>query len=250
VAYFPKKDFEWNLLNVYNYKKPGKFDSYFDFLRKNLDRKGDLIESGVFQGSSLLSVALFLKENNSDKIIYGFDSFSGFPKQKNKNDEISNFSKLFKKNHISKNNYDDYINSVEIMKKTSNFNKEYSSISSSRNFSNTKKENIEKKIKFLGLKNIKLIDGLFSTTMKNFTPRNRILGGILDCDLYMSYKYSLKYLWPFLEKKGLFYLDEYYSIKFPGARIACDEFIQENKAKLINFKSPKDSFERWGIKKI
>ena len=65
----PKKDFEWNLLGIYNYNKPGKFSGYFDFLKKNLDKDGDLVEAGVYQGKSLLSVALFLKEMKSNKII-------------------------------------------------------------------------------------------------------------------------------------------------------------------------------------
>ena len=43
----PKKDFEWNLLGIYNYNKPGKFSGYFDFLKKNLDKDGDLVEESV-----------------------------------------------------------------------------------------------------------------------------------------------------------------------------------------------------------
>ena len=38
----PKKDFEWNLLGIYYGYKPGKFSGYFDFLKKNLDKDGDL----------------------------------------------------------------------------------------------------------------------------------------------------------------------------------------------------------------
>ncbi len=250
MVYYPEKDFEWNLLNIYNYRKKGKFDSYFNFLKMNLKKPGDLVEAGVFQGSSILSTALFLKENNSKKIIYGFDSFSGFPKHKNKNDDVSMFYKLKKEKLISNEQFRNFKKSIEILNKTSKNKKDFSSISSSKNFSNTKKSSILKKIKYLGLDNIKLIDGQFDKTMKAFKPRNTILAGILDCDLYMSYHYSLNYLWPLLEKNGLFFLDEYYSIKFPGAKIACDEFIKKNRAKLIKFKSPKISFERWGMKKI
>lgn len=63
----PRFDFEWNMLGIYNYKRDGKLSRYFKFLINNLDKEGDLIEAGVFRGSTLLSVALFLKENSSDK---------------------------------------------------------------------------------------------------------------------------------------------------------------------------------------
>ena len=40
---------------------------------------GDIVESGVYKGSSLLAMGLLLKEIGSSKKVYGFDSFSGFP---------------------------------------------------------------------------------------------------------------------------------------------------------------------------
>ena len=45
------------------------------------------------------------------------------------------------------------------------------------------------------------------------------------------YELALNYIWPSLTKKGIIYLDEYYSLKFPGARIASNEFFKENKIK-------------------
>ena len=52
-----------------------------------------------------------------------------------------------------------------------------------------------------------------------------------------------------LEKNGYIHLDEYYSIKFPGARIAIDEFCSLNKIKLKKQKTPSYEFERWYLKK-
>ena len=75
---FLKNDWEFSVLNIYNYNKPGPFSSYFDFIKKNHKKiPGDLLEAGVHKGKSLLSVALFLKEIGSKKksmdMILGLD---------------------------------------------------------------------------------------------------------------------------------------------------------------------------------
>ena len=60
--------------------------------------------------------------------------------------------------------------------------------------------------------------------------------GIIDSDLYNSYKVALKFFWPRLIKGGCLYLDEYFSFKYPGAKIACDEFFNENQLAEMNKK--------------
>ena len=76
-----------------------------------------------------------------------------------------------------------------------------------------------------------------------------ILGGIIDCDLYESYKIALNFIWPKLAKTNLLFLDEYYSLKFPGAKVAVDEFIKNKSALLIKNHENKEDFERWYLKK-
>ena len=44
-------------------------------------------------------------------------------------------------------------------------------------------------------------------------------------------------------------LDEYYSLKFPGAKIACDEFFKENRIFPKFSKIRQGDFERWYVKK-
>ena len=69
-------------------------------------------------------------------------------------------------------------------------------------------------------------------------PKNKILLANLDCDLYDSYKLALNYI-SISYKKRIIYLDEYYSLKFPGARIASNEFFKENKIKPSKIKTSK-----------
>ena len=62
-----KKDWEFNVLGIYNYLKSGRFDSLFNFIKENHHKiKGDIVEAGVFRGNSLIAIAMYLKEIDSD----------------------------------------------------------------------------------------------------------------------------------------------------------------------------------------
>lgn len=85
----PKENWEFNTLDIYNYTRPGPYELYFNNIRlRSLIDPGDLVEAGVFNGHTLLATALLLREMGSDKLIYGFDTFSGFPESQSKFDEI------------------------------------------------------------------------------------------------------------------------------------------------------------------
>ena len=56
----------------------------------------------------------------------------------------------------------------------------------------------------------------------------------------MTMGLSLPKAWENTTKGGMIYLDEYYSLKFPGAKIAVDEFIKD---KEINIKSESTNFD-------
>ena len=71
--------------------------------------------------------------------------------------------------------------------------------------------------------------GPFSKTVKNFFDKKKynISSANLDCDLYEGYKICLPIAYENLSKSGFIHLDEYFSFKYPGAKIACDEFFAE-----------------------
>jgi len=247
-------DFEFNLLNIENFNRSLRLKALVKFIKKNKNVKGDYFEFGVYQGSSLLSVAILFKKLNIKKKVYGFDSFSGFPKY-DLQDNIKNFKKLLLKKQISKKHYEKIKLFLKI-KKFKQFSKPKNfypkNISTSLNFSKNSQKSLLEKIKKLGLNNIKLVKGNFSKTVPNFFKRNKkisIFACNIDCDLYHSYKIILPFVWNKLNKKGMALLDEYYSLKFPGARIACNEFFRKNKIKPIKAISLDNDFERWYIKK-
>lgn len=109
---------------------------------------------------------------------------------------------------------------------------------------------IKKKIKYLGLDNIILVKGSFIKSFKKYS-KCKFMGGIIDCDLYNSYKQCLNFFSPRLSRNGEIFLDEYYSLKYPGARLACDEFATLNKNFILEkYKKIQGEFERWKLKKV
>jgi hypothetical protein len=209
--------------------------------------EGDIFEFGVYRGNSLLSMALLLKKLNSNKIIYAFDTFSGFPSY-SEFDSVEMFDKLYSDNVISEEHYERHkllISLKTFLKEQSDVST--SNISSSGDFSENSVEALRNKISLLGLDNIKIVQGDFKNTLpKFFNKKNRkIFSANIDCDLYDGYKTVLPYIWNNLSIGGYVHLDEYYSLKFPGARIACNEFFQESGA--VPQKNPvaNTEFERW-----
>ena len=56
-----KYDYEFSLLNIENYNLTSRMIFIKNFLRNHSNLEGDYYEFGVFQGSSIISVALIFK---------------------------------------------------------------------------------------------------------------------------------------------------------------------------------------------
>lgn len=251
IKYFGNEDYFYNVLGI---EKPDsrRLKYLFNHIRSN-KVKGDIMEFGVYGGASLIAIALILKEIGSKKKIYGFDSFSGFPSF-TVEDDLKNFEKysynnnyknpkLFSKTFLSERIK--YLDCLNFTRKNKNFTK--NNISSSGNFDNTNLSLLKSKIKKLKLNNIVLVKGDYIKTIPKFFKNNKtkISAVNIDCDLYMSYKIVLNNIYPNLNKKAYVHLDEYYSFKFPGAKIACNEFFTEFKIKPKKNMTGLKEFERW-----
>ena len=84
-----KDEWEFNILGIYNYKVDGHLKYYFNLCKKlalSKDIDGDFCEFGVHKGKSILALGLMLKEVGSDKKIFGFDTWDGFPSIDHEND--------------------------------------------------------------------------------------------------------------------------------------------------------------------
>lgn len=222
---------------------------WYEHVRKNaLKDDGDIIEFGVYRGRSLLTAALILKELNSKKKIYGFDTFKGFPSPTKFDDLIQfNNNKYFGKKIQAevKKNFDLKKKITKIEKLNTN------NISTSGNFNKTSYEYVMERIKYLKLKNVILIKGNISKTLPKFFDENKIQISScnIDTDLYESYKKILPYVYSKLNQKGYIFLDEYYSLKFPGPKIATDEFCKKLRIKPKKHKVRIGEFDRYYITK-
>lgn len=244
------EEWEFNVLGLYNFNIPGKFDGYYNHIVENIHLPGDIVEVGVYRGASTLATALLLKQLGSDKKVYGFDSFSGFPTY-HENDDLSKFEELYKNGSISKAWYESVQKNLEYKGLTQTQKLDASNISSSSDFSDAPLETLKKKIDYLGLDNIELVQGSFEETMtKDFIKDQSFMAGLIDCDLFESYEISLPFVWDRLCKGGYVFLDEYYSLKFPGAKIASDNFFLNSNDKPQKHRCEFGGFERWFVKKI
>lgn len=244
------KSWEKNVWGIYDFSSHTKLAKTVAwFIDHGCTLKGDICEFGVFKGKGLLAWALLCKELGVDKKVIGFDSFSGFPPIYHEKDQLEKFGTLHDKGEISTKHYQDSLKLKEIREIIKQVEINVMNISSSEDFSNNTLETLYRKIEMLKLDNIELAVGDFNETMVE-KHCDQVCLALFDCDLYESYHISLAATLPRLVAGGVCYLDEYYSLKFPGARIAVNEVINKNqdlKLKLVHTED--DGFERWHITK-
>lgn len=243
-------EYLFNLMGVENFRKDSfsRLRHYFNFIREN-DSKfdGNIWEFGVFRGASLVATALLLKEIGSKKKVYGMDSFSGFPSYDEK-DSLEQFS-LKCPSVFTEDLCKIAIQSHEIVEYNSKIQPQANNISSSGAFNDTSLDFVNKKIDHFELDNIVLIEGSFENTIPRIEDSfdEKIFAANIDCDLYLGYKLALDFCWKGLINNGFIHLDEYYSLKFPGAKIATDEFCSLKNIRPIKLDSRAGEFERWAI---
>lgn len=242
----------WELeaLGLHNPYRPNRLDRWWTFLVEEAPfLEGDLYEFGVWRGASTVTTALHLRQGSPDKRLHAFDSFSGFPDQSDPRDQFPRFEELFELGRISRGHFEMVIQQNRIASLLPGLSVSPHSISSSGNFSATSQVEVEQKLNYFGLTNVSLVPGLFEDTVPKI-PKQKIAGILLDSDLYGGYKLVLDALWNNVVPGGLVFLDEYFSLKFPGPRIAVDEFLQNRED--FSLESRFDSnngFERWWLRK-
>lgn len=246
---------EFNVAGVENYRKPGRLSRYFEFVRLNHDQiDGDILEAGVYRGGSLIAMGLLLRELGSSKKVYGFDTFQGFPPEKVAQDQLAQFAKLNSLGKISEAHFQATLRNARLREAVLGFEAGVDTISSSGRFDMTSLDLLKRKIRFFDLDNVVLVEGQFSDTMRaSHEEPSKIMATLIDCDLYKGYVSTLAFCWPRLEEGGMVFLDEYFSLKFPGARTAVDEFVATNPegAHLVrDDRQDGDGFERWWLRKF
>ena len=163
---------------------------------------GDIVECGVWRGGCSLAMALKLKELNSDKKLFLFDTYQGMTEPSEYDKKAYKKLNVLKKfNKLKKKNYNEWC---------------YASLSDVKNQFNF----------FNLLEKVSFIKGDIRKTLLN--PSNlpsQISILRLDTDFYDSTASSMKNLFPLLEKNGILLIDDYGC--WEGVRKAIDDYFKK-----------------------
>ena len=237
---------EFGAIGIAN-PKQSTLKRYFELIHETQGIPGEIAEFGVSKGNSIITAALVSQQTKSVKKIYGFDTFEGFPGY-SQNDNFELFNDLYNKGRITKSHFNKIqLNQEYILARGATTSPD--SISNSADFANTSLELVKRKINLFQLdQRIELIQGDFTNNLAEKISGLKFSLILIDSDLYDSYAKILPTLWERLSRGGYIYLDEYYSLKFPGPRIAVDDFVSQTKCNLTQLEDWLD-FERWAIYK-
>jgi len=165
---------------------------------------GDIVECGVSTGHGILYWALLCELTATNRMIYGFDSFSGFPPS----------IEADKKPDTSFQTQEgDYASPPELVMKVL----EDGRVSAD-----------------FGVQHIRLVSGFFDKSLQQYNGSIALLH--LDCDLYESYHICLASLYSRVVSGGIIMFDEYEDSDFPGAKRAIDEFFSDKPEKPLVYR--------------
>ncbi|MDX6769779.1 MAG: TylF/MycF/NovP-related O-methyltransferase [Elusimicrobiota bacterium] len=211
-------DGDWESREITNPRKPSNISIVLDMLETTREIPGDVAECGIFRGSSLAAIAAKLRSLGSRKGLWAFDSFQGLPAPKEADTQL--------------------VDGAQNRKAAQGY------------FGDTSIELVRRKLEAVAYEGpVHVVPGWFQDTLSKAPARLSL--AFLDCDFYESYQICLRELWPRLSVGGVMIFDEYYSIKYPGARKAIDEYFADKKDKptLAPQYLKDNSFERWYARK-
>ena len=205
-------------LNLFNPYLPNLMAIRREAVHATQGMSGTVVECGVFRGRSLATLAWLLEEGGDPRRVLGFDSFEGFPAPAPQDMVGGRYVDAHKKEY----------------------------------FADTSIDQVRTYLTQLVLgERVTLTPGFFADSLPK-VPIDAISVLVLDCDLYESYDTCLRCLYPLVEAGGWIVFDEYYSPgKYPGARIAVDEFFADKPESptLAEHLLAEDDYERWYVVK-
>ena len=177
---------------------------HYEMFMKTISISGNIVECGVAGGETLALFKNLQKEFNCSRKIWGFDSFEGFSSPNSKDGSVFSSS------------YEDY-------------NKKYAIYTLdwvNQNLIDLGAQNSDDK-------DISLIKGWIPDSFEYYDGSPVSLLNV-DVDIYEPTKAILEFFWPLLQDNAIVLLDDYgfgkdpkKAKKWPGARLAIDEFCNE-----------------------
>lgn len=166
---------------------------------------GDIVECGVAGGDSLIFLMKAIGLQGVTRSFWGFDTFEGFPQIDSED------GSYLLKNTLKQAEYRKYTI-----------------------------ENVEGRLSSAGIRqqdfgNGQLVKGIIPASFSSYSGAKVALLNV-DLDLYAPILATLGYFWPLMSKGGVIMLDEYdlpeQLVRWPGAKIAIDEFCLKNEVAL------------------
>ena len=179
------------------------------------DLEGHLAECGVYRGSTLIPIGLYLKQRASNKIICGFDSFEGFDASVSSEIALGGAPDAEKRRG---------------------------------GFGDTSLEYVAAKVRRFRLeRHVQLVKGYLSITLAHYSALAFCFVH-LDVDIYESYKIGLEFFYPRVTSGGVILLDEYNDPPWPGCNKAVDEFLADKPEALQEIEC--DNHVKYFIRKL
>lgn len=190
-----KWDYENGFYLTCDTSRIAKLLNHLEIYKKILDLPGDILEFGVYKGTSLVRLLSFrnLLENENSRKVFGFDIYGKFP------DSLALES------------------DKQFVQKFEN----------AGGYGISKKE-LEFHLQNKGFKNFELIEGDILKTLPEFlanNPSSKISLLHIDVDVYEPSKIILEKLWDKIVKGGILMLDDYGTVQ--GETKAVDEFFAD-----------------------
>jgi tetratricopeptide (TPR) repeat protein len=186
---------------------------------------GAFVECGTFQGgNAVVIIRTLLNAGVTDRDIYLYDTFEGFPKPEAIDYEY----------HVGP--------ALETWQKFKDEGDESEEASSWLKYP---LEKVQERVLALGYPKDRLhfIKGLVENTLPGVAPEKIALLR-LDTDFYRSTRHELIHLYPRLQHGGILIIDDYGALE--GARIATDEYLKEHD--IPYFPARIDEHVRIGVK--
>jgi hypothetical protein len=183
-------------------------------IERTRDVPGDVAECGVFKGGTLVTIALYVRENRFAKRVFGLDSFQGFDKSVEK--DIALGGAMDAKKRVG-------------------------------GFAETSLTHVRRKLARFGLlDDVVLFPGYFARTLRSL-PDTKFSFVHLDCDTHDSYCQTLAYFYDRMSPGGIILLDEYDDPPWPGCNLAVDKFLADKPEKLIGITM--DNYQKFFIQR-
>lgn len=236
---------EFGALGIHNPNR-STLAPYFQLVRDTESISGDILELGVLRGASLITTGLLLESLSSKRVVTGLDTFTGFPGY-TEQDDFNNFWKLEELGHISSEHLE-RVKRNQSLVKIRGASEAPNSISNSSDFSDTSYDLVKSRVLNLELEQRVFVHEVDITKeLENYLKDKKYSLILMDVDLYLPYAKALPILFEHLSPGGKIYLDEYYSLKFPGPRIAVNNFLNTRLDANLEKLGDWLDFERWVI---